>query len=200
MILGSLLRIDSSMAYSFGIEVNDKIEGLVYNPLTDAGEFTFRAVDDGYIWNSYCLEKSVGLPYWSYVGGLSDRTVPTDDVLSDWSAWLFREAMLGSLSGFNNNTQDQHDIQYAIWWEENELASAPSYYDPSTVATWRSAFDASGWINDGQVQVVNMYRDVDLTNHAQDQLILANPVPEPTTVMLFCVGLLGLTYTARKRD
>ncbi len=50
----------------------------------------------------------------------------------------------------------------------------------------------SSWTNNGQVKVVNFGSDI------QDQLVVA-PVPEPATMVLFGIGLLGLAGIGREK-
>ena len=66
---------------------------------------------------------------------------------------------LNNLYNYSGTNEDSHDLQKLIWFTEGELATESTYYDPTTVAEWKTLFATSGWTNDGIVQVLNMYKE-----------------------------------------
>jgi hypothetical protein len=79
-------------------------------------------------------------------------------------------------------------LQEAIWFLENEPGGVANDY----VTTAKKMVANGIWSGLGDVRVMNL-------GGAQDQLTVA-PVPEPTTMLLFCTGLIGLAGIARRRN
>jgi len=189
------------------VNIGDRIQGIDYNPLTNAGEFTLYDIDTGYEWKSFCLEINSALPQLTYVGGLSDSAIPggaggaasTGDPISDLTAWLYISSQTNSLFGYDGSNKDAYDLQNLIWFEEEELTYEATYMDMGQVLQWRTDFALSNWKNAGAVQVVNLYTDSAFKIHAQDQLILTPTVPEPTTLVLLGCGLLFIASLYRKK-
>jgi len=210
MILVSVVTIYSNTmaSYVFDVAVGDKITMTSYNSLTDAGAFDLLNLDNGYKWNSFCLEKDQTLSQTFFIGSITDYALPGGvagrvgsfgDPISDFTAWLYMSAETGTLFNYDGGNKDSYDLQNLIWFNEKEIQSESKYYDPTSVTIWYSTFNASGWKNDGIVQVLNMYKDINFTKHAQDQLIMGIAVPEPTTFLLLGGGLLFFVYMGRQK-
>ena len=88
-------------------------------------------------------------------------------------------------------------LQNLIW---DGLNQDDSYFSwrrgvGNQMDTWLEMAETAiqgGWTNDGLVQILNL-------GGAQDQLIAANPVPEPASMCLLGIGLIGLAVVGRKK-
>ena len=199
-------RVEAS--YVYDVDVGDAIKLVSFNNLTGAGALELRKDATGFQWVSFCLEKNQTIPVNQnvYIGSISNYAIPggggagpSGDPISDYTAWLFMSSELGTLPNYDGGMFDSADLQKRIWLNENEISST-TYYDETSVILWYTTFAASGWYNDGIVKVLNLYKDTGFTIHVQDQLILGTKtVPEPSTVVLFCAGLLGITLISRKK-
>lgn len=159
------------------------------NHSASGGEFKLVTDSNG-TFNSFCIEHnefvSLGGTYTysisggAIAGGYTGATAGTDPI-SIGSAYLYRNFIDNTLSGYTHSAANQNDLQNAFWWLEGELGVAqnnPSY-DPSTNPFLTAAKTAlsKASLSDLQadssgaygVYAMNMYNS-DGTK-AQDQLI-----------------------------
>ena len=202
-ILFALCLASTSSAYDFDINVGDQViwEG---DYVGRGGEFTWTLLDDqgtrtNLSWSSFCVETSQTIsrntPYT--VTGISDTTT-SGATLTNEVAWLYWSFSNNTLAGYDSSSStSQMALQNLIW---DGLNQNESYFSWSTgvedqMDTWFEMAETAvrtGWTNDGLVQVLNL-------GGAQDQLIAANPVPEPASMCLLGIGLIGLAVMGRKK-
>lgn len=200
-ILFSLLMIffvssvSQAFAYDYGVEIGDTVtwDG---KGVGSGGVFGFTDVNTGYTWSSFCVETSQYLGSTMTITGIGYSNSSNTATLTDEVAWLYWNFSHGSLSGYTGTESNQSDLQNLIW-SQLGLANVSN----AQIEAWlKSATDATagidGWKNDGQVQIVQF-------GDAQDGLIAGsggpNPVPEPSTMALLGIGLLGLVAVGRKK-
>lgn len=221
LVLTGLLLLQTSngvASYLYGIEAGDKITFTEHTGPNNGGEFTWVA-DNGYTWKSFCIEKNEnialdrsyevkGISGYAMAGGIGGQDAvingTTADSLSNETAWLFWNFSMGTLgngtyqydSNFSKNNKYVHQgyLQNIIWYLEGEIDfSALDQTNKNFYNAWISDYSQSGWVNNGQVQVVNLGVGV------QDQMIVGTPVPEPGTMVLLGFGLMGIAGISRKK-
>lgn len=188
------------------IQVGDKIvlsdgDGpYAYIPGEGRGGAYTASSPDG-SWDNFltfCLEADESLAFGKpfLIGGITTEAqrggVNTDagDPLDPFTAWLYTGVVNGA---YSSDLLD--DVQYAIWYTEEEIASisgsAKDFYDAQ-----REAFLSSGWTGLGNVRVLNLFDAYG--NFRQDVLASVN-TPEPSAAILLGIGLLAVATFNQKR-
>ena len=213
-VFGYSIQIyQNSYSYSNGGEFT-----IVSNDLAGvAGAYTgyTQGVRPGGTFNfeTFCLEYnehfSPGGTYYAQIspgmaavkGGTANY-----DVISQGTAWLYQQFITGQLTNYDyvNAAARKNSaglLQQAIWFLEDEgQGNINNYYvqlarnhfsDDNSLTVTKGDYAGTG------VSVLNVWANSNYTGYAQDQLI-GIPVPEPTTMLLLGLGLLGLGLSSRK--
>lgn len=198
---GSVVKLDTSLPGSQG-----PFAGSVVSGPGAGGSFL-----------SFCLEKYETFTPGSnlYVKSVTGATTnaawgsygaSTSDPLSNATAWLFTQYSTNTLSGFSATSSSKaNSLQNAIWYLEDEISWTSMYSDTQAKAWVALAQTATSgpnsWTNSGNVQVLNLFKNANYTQHAQDQLYyyVTSPVPETETYAMLLAGLGVMGAIVRRR-
>jgi len=198
--------------YTYGVSVNDTVywDGMHAG---SGGVFGFSNADGSYKWSTFCVEigqhlvnSTTPMRVTAIADSNSSGTVTR---LNNQVAWLYSSFSNNTLAGYDyTGGTTQADLQNAIWYSLGIIEDLDIYdgrwnnYTPTAlVNTWldlakKATRGHDAWINNGLVQILQLgtYQDVLIMGTAG-----TNPVPEPTTMALLGIGLIGLVAVGRKK-
>jgi hypothetical protein len=97
-----------------------------------------------------------------------------------------------------NRASDANALQKAIWFIEQEDATALTGKALTLYNEAAAAVAAGSWSGIGDVRILNIETNSGV--EAQDQLVMTMvSVPLPTGAAMACLGLLGLAGVRRRR-
>jgi hypothetical protein len=161
-------------------------------------------VNNGF--ESFCVEQNetVAIP-GSYnavlnsgavAGGVGGQTSPGFDPLSKGTAYLYSMFAAGTLNGYNygiGRSGSAWDLQNAIWYLEQEGGFLTASYTTLLENTFGTI--ANAMANNNGLYSVGVLNLTAGDGRHQDQLVMT---PEPGSLLLFGIGLLGATALRRK--
>lgn len=128
-------------------------------------------------------------------GGRSGADASGHDPIDPKTAWIYWNYLYGDLSAYGSGDTLANLVQESIW----EIEGEGNYPGNDSFLTYVDGL--GGWNIAGNVQVMNIVRykdDGTILEYHQSQLI-ADPVPEPTTMLLFGTGIAALASIGRRK-
>lgn len=205
LVLAMALCVKSTAAAGPIIMAGDSVKLSDGPGTTNGGEFILL-VNNSWAFITFCLQRTEYInftdvykvdavsPFAASDPAANGGDAFGRDYLSQQTAFLYTMFRNGTLAGYNYSGSGRpasaNDLQIAIWMFENELSMDAS--NPFVILA-NTAVTSGAWSGLGSVRALNLSLN---GVEAQDQLAL---VPEPASLTLLGLGLLGLASSVRRR-
>lgn len=200
--------------YATPVAVGDfvKITDGIGNDATNygGGSFNVTATSGAILFNTFCLEKNEYIdPTGSTAYSVSNISLDsikggigggTPDPISSQTAWLYDQWVSGTIAKTDFNATA---LQIAIWYLEEEITSTTGFgiYTAAADTYINSAIATAQKGNYYGVQVMNINAyDKDTKGYTTPAQSMLVSVPEPLTMFLLGLGLLGIGVVKRKKN